>query len=73
MITSFFGFLADVFEFSPFSALLEVYLFAFGFIAALLEYKELIFTDSWLRIIKREALFLYKPYGRAGFYFFVGK
>lgn len=72
IVTSFFEFLSDFFGLSPFSAVLDLYLLGFGLCMTLLEYKEMIFTDSWLRVIRREALFLYRPYGRAGFYFFVG-
>jgi hypothetical protein len=28
--------------------------------------------QSWSAAIKREALILYRPYGRAAFYFFIG-
>lgn len=57
---------------TPFSAVIDVYLFVFGVVACLLEYKEMVFTKKYLDIIRREALFLYRPYGRAAFYFFVG-
>lgn len=29
-------------------------------------------TQKYLDLIRREALFLYRPYGRAAFYFFIG-
>jgi hypothetical protein len=37
-----------------------------------LEYRERLFPLIWLQCVRREALFLYKPYGRAAFYFFAG-
>lgn len=72
MVSSFFAFLSNVFGFSPFAAILNIYLFCFGLIATFLEYKESVFPESWLRSLRREALFLYQPYGRAAFYFFIG-
>ncbi len=27
---------------------------------------------KWVDLLRKEALFLYKPYGRSGFYIFVG-
>ena len=27
---------------------------------------------KWIDLLRKEALFLYKPYGRSGFYIFVG-
>ena len=70
--SSVFSFIAHFFSLSPFSALLDVYLILFGFLACILEYKDLLLTAKVLEVIKREALFLYRPYGRAAFYFFVG-
>lgn len=57
---------------SPFVAIIDIYLMMFGVVACLLEYKEKLFTQKYLNLIKREALFLYRPYGRAAFYAFVG-
>jgi hypothetical protein len=72
MFISFFGFFSNLVSLSPFNAILDLYIFCFGLISAALEYKERFFTQSYIDIIKREALFLYKPYGRAAFYFFLG-
>mmetsp|Transcript_7901 Transcript_7901/g.13088 ORF Transcript_7901/g.13088 Transcript_7901/m.13088 type:complete len:257 (-) Transcript_7901:31-801(-) len=72
MFCSVFSFLADFFSLSPFNALMDVYMFVFGAIACVLEYKEELLPESYLKILKIEALFLYRPYGRAAFYVFVG-
>ncbi|KAJ1393893.1 hypothetical protein B484DRAFT_459246 [Ochromonadaceae sp. CCMP2298] len=72
MATSAFSLLSNFFSLSPFSALLDVYLFAFGAVSCILEYKENLLPPNLLQLLKREALFLYRPYGRAAFYVFVG-
>ena len=64
--------MSDFLKLSPFTAILDIYLSAFGLLTLLLEYKESTFPSGWLQVIKREAHFLYQPYGRAGFYFFIG-
>jgi hypothetical protein len=56
----------------PAYAVLDVYIFVFGAIACVLEFKDKVFTKSYLVLIRKEAAFLYKPYGRALFYIFVG-
>lgn len=58
--------------FSPATAVIDCYLFLFGLLAVLLEYKEISFTKYYLDLLRREALFLYRPYGRALFYIFIG-
>jgi hypothetical protein len=72
VITALLSFLSDLTSFSPFYALLDVYLLAFGILMVALEYRERLFPLIWLQCVRREALFLYKPYGRAAFYFFAG-
>lgn len=61
---------------SPFTLVMDLYVMAFGALAVCLEYKEHLFgtllPSSYLEAIRREALCLYRPYGRACFYFFVG-
>lgn len=69
---SFLSFFSHLASLSPFSAVIDVYLIVFGIIACLLEYKEKTLTKAQLDTLKREALFLYRPYGRAAFYFFIG-
>lgn len=66
------SFLAHLTGFSPATAVIDVYLFIFGVAAVVLEFKEQSFTKRGLEVLKREALFLYRPYGRALFYVFVG-
>lgn len=66
------GFLSDFFGFSPVNAILDVYLILCGAMLAMLEYKHHFFTQKYLDSLRREALFLYRPYGRAAIYFFIG-
>lgn len=57
---------------SPFNLIMDVYTCCFGALGVLLEYKDTLLPQSFTETIRREALFLYRPYGRAMFYFFVG-
>eukprot|EP01038_Epipyxis_sp_PR26KG_P009408 gene9408-12669_t len=57
---------------APFNAIMDVYLLGFGLLACLLEFKDRLLTQKYLDLIKQQALFLYRPYGRAAFYFFIG-
>eukprot|EP01040_Poterioochromonas_malhamensis_P008844 gene8845-9579_t len=66
------SFLAHLTGLSPATAVIDIYLFIFGLSSVLLEFKDQTFTKRGLEILKREALFLYRPYGRALFYVFVG-
>lgn len=66
------SFLSHLFGLSPISAVLDLYLILIGTALAALEYKEQVFTKQYLDALRKEALFLYRPYGRAGVYFFVG-
>ena len=72
IITSSLGFFDSILYLSPFTAVLNLYIICFGIIAILLENKEYFLTKKYRDIIKTEARFLDKPYGRAAFYFFVG-
>lgn len=72
LTVSVFSFISNFFRLSPVGALLDIYLAAFGALACLLEFKHLSMTWEFRAIVHREALFLYRPYGRAAFYFFVG-
>lgn len=72
IVNSLLSFLSNFFGLSPFRAVLNAYLIVFGIIACLLEFKEKTLTQNYNDIVKREALFLYNPYGRAAFYFFIG-
>lgn len=69
---SVFSFIANFFTLSPLGALMDVYLIAFGLLACALEFKHVAMTAEFRAAMHREALFLYRPYGRAAFYFFVG-
>ena len=66
------SFFSKIFSLSPLSAALDIYIFFGGLIAITLELKEKVFTQKYMDVLKREALFLTRPYGRAGFYFFIG-
>lgn len=58
--------LSHLFGLSPIDAILDVYMIALGSAACVLEYKEKTLTQKQLDALRREALFLYRPYGRAG-------
>lgn len=49
-----------------------IFIIAFGLIAITLEYKQTFLPVSWVEYLKEDFLFIYKPYGRAQLYFFVG-
>lgn len=66
---SFFG---DLFGLSPFLCVMDIYLILFGACAIVLEYKDTFLPTKYIQLLHQEALFLYKPYGRAAFYIFVG-
>jgi hypothetical protein len=71
------GLMSSIFLFFIFPAtvLINSYLLVFGIIACLLEFKDvasLPYAPQLIEYIKKEALFLYRPYGRAFFYLFVG-
>lgn len=66
------SFLVELTSLSPLMAVLDIYMFCFGLICVLLEYKEQALTQKYINIIRREALFLYKPYGRGAFYMLCG-
>ena len=67
-----FGLASSVVYLSPFSFVLNLYIMAFGVLFIILEYKQRVFTKHYLSLIRSEALFLTRPYGRALFYIFVG-
>lgn len=67
MISGFFGFFAEFFELSPSRSVLNIYIFFFGFLAVFLEYKGDNFFTKYTQVLRREAHFLYDPYGRGQF------
>lgn len=71
-IMSFYAFISHLFGFAWFLAVTDLYLFSFGLVACILEYKEYVLTQQYIDVIRKEALFLYRPYGRAAFYSLVG-
>jgi hypothetical protein len=66
------NFISNFFTLDALHAIINIYLFFGGVIAVILENKSKALTAKYLAILKREALFLYKPYGRAAFYFLMG-
>ena len=57
---------------SPSNLVMDVYVCCFGVLLIVLEYKDMLLPQSMMDTIRREALFLSRPYGRALFYIFVG-
>lgn len=72
MTVSFLSLLSNLFGLSPIRLVLSLYIFAFGAITCILEYKDKLLTTKFIHILRREALFITRPYGRAGYYIFVG-
>lgn len=72
VVSASFSFISHFFGLSPFAALMDMYMVLFGSLACVLEYKDVLLTANARAVIRKEALFLYRPYGRAAFYFFVG-
>jgi hypothetical protein len=70
--TSLLSLVSHLFGLSPISMLLDVYVLLFGIVLCILECKDLLLPETVRATIKREALFLYRPYGRGAFYLFVG-
>lgn len=64
--------LSDFFGLQWFSVLADIYLLVFGIISCVLEYKEKVLTSKYLNALRKEALFLSRPYGRAIFYMLIG-
>jgi len=69
---SIFNFFYHLSSLSPFTAVEDVYMLAGGVVAAMLEIKPSFIPDHYFAKLKKEALFLYKPYGKAGFYIAIG-
>jgi hypothetical protein len=72
MCMSFLGALSSFFGLGLVSCIMYMYLFAAGALMVCLEFKHALIPVQYKEIIRREALFIYRPYGRAGFYIFVG-
>ena len=73
VLNSFLGFFLELTRISPLMAILNMYTLVFGVIMAILEYQSPSSTmHGFVVIIKTEARFLTRPYGRGAFYFFCG-
>ena len=72
MLVSFLSLAGHFFTLSFTKFVLDIYLFAFGACLAVMECKTTFLSEPVLVAIRREALFLYRPYGRAAMYIFVG-
>ena len=72
MFISLMGFLSSLFGFALVLSILYMYVFCAGALMAALEVKDSFIPAAYREKIRKEALFLYRPYGRAGFYFFIG-
>ena len=66
------GFVDSITDLSPILAVLNIYVFFFGILLVILERKDFSFTKDIQKLIKSEALFLYRPYGRGTLYIFLG-
>ncbi len=72
MAVSALGALSALFGLGIISLLMYVYVFCAGAVLACLEFKDALIPIKYKEMIRREALFLYRPYGRAAFYMGVG-
>jgi len=72
MASSLLSIFSNLLSLSPFSAVISIYIFIFGLVLSILEYKEKVMTERYISALRREALFLSRPYGRAAFYVFIG-
>lgn len=64
--------LGDFLFFNYFGAVIDIYVFFFGLLAVILEYKDSLLPQKYIETLKVEAKFIYKPYGRAVLYIFFG-
>ena len=72
MANGFLSFAFEITNLSPIMAILNVYIFLFGAVLVILEYKDQTYTKFLLDYVKKDAYFLYRPYGRGAFYTFLG-
>eukprot|EP01041_Mallomonas_annulata_P005298 gene5298-10596_t len=72
ILNGFLSFSYEIMRLSPLMAILNLYLIIFGLVLVILEYKEKTLSKRFQDIIRTEALFLYRPYGRGAFYTFCG-
>jgi hypothetical protein len=72
MFISFTSFLSALFGFSFVLAILDLYVFSAGALMVALEFKDSFIPTTFRDRIRKEALFLYRPYGRALFYAGIG-
>lgn len=72
VVNSILSIMSHILSLSPLLVTLDVYLLVFGACACILECKEKVLSLRYIRLLQREALFLFHPYGRAAFYIFVG-
>ena len=64
--------LFDVLNVDPLNAVTDAYIAGFGALSVCLEYKEGMLPESWRKVLQKEFLFVYKPYGRAFLYTLFG-
>lgn len=62
----------NILSLNGFGVLLDFYIILFGFVAITIEFKETVLPASWVDSLRRDAKFMYKPYGRAVLYIFLG-
>ena len=72
MVDGVINILGSFLSFDLYQLVLYVFVAGFGIIGLALESKVNVFTNAGLMYLKREAHFLFRPWGRALYYFFVG-
>lgn len=66
------NFFSHILSLAPFTSVLDVYIIFAGVISVILEFKDRMLTQKYIKVLDTEAKFLMRPYGRAAFYFFIG-
>ncbi len=72
MVVTLLGALSAFFGLGIVNLVMNIYMFIFGAIMVCLEFKHVLIPMKYKEMIRKEAQFLYRPYGRAGFYVAVG-
>ena len=72
MAVTLLGALSAFFGLGIVNLIMNIYMFVFGAVMVCLEFKHVLIPLKYKEMIRKEALFLYRPYGRAGFYIAVG-
>ena len=71
MVTGAINFTQQMQDFNGFAGIFDLYIIFFGILTMGLEFKDEILSVSWRNTLKVDAKFMYKPFGRGKFFFFL--